>query len=191
MRRIDHSKKVYIEYYKKEVNPFLLSGAAVVYLTLLIWVIGLKFNSSWLPALGKEMRSYEIISRIDFSPLITNYGVMIGFLLNILIYIPMGVLLQIFFPRKSWYGLNGLIVFLTSLAYELSQLFTGFGGCSIKDIFANTLGGCIGILFYVYNKEQVTVKKINIILSTVIVLFLPVAIYAVINTMIHWYLYII
>lgn len=191
MRRSDHSKTVYIESYKNEVDPFLLSGAAVVYLTLLIWVIGLKYNSSWLPSLGAEMRSHTIMSRINLKPLITNYRGLIHFLANILIYIPMGVLLQTIFPRKSWDRLNCLIVFLTSLVFELSQLFTGFGGCDILDLISNTLGGYIGILFYTYNKEITTAKKINIVQSTVIVLFLPIAIYAVVNTMKHWYLYII
>lgn len=190
MEETTRIKKVYLKN-TKEGNPILLSMATVIYITLLIWVIGLKYNSSWLPALGQELRRLTFIKRVNTKPFVVGFRGMTDFLANILIYIPMGILLQIYFPRKSWDRLNCLIVFLSSFAFELSQLFTGFGGCSVLDLVSNTIGGYIGILFYIYNNNRLTTKKLNIIYIVVIVIFFPISIYAIINTINHWYLYII
>lgn len=175
-----------------ELNKPLLGIAFGIYLFLLIWVIGLKFNSQWLPDLGVEMRSIPLKNRGAFIPFKTfiDNGLYfeLEYFLNVILYIPMGLILP-FIIKKPW--LSALLVFLSSLIFELAQLFTGFGGFDTTDIICNTLGGFLGLLVFYMFRKKVSDRAVNIIDFVVIIIFSPVAMYALINTIINWDLYII
>ncbi len=65
-------------------------------------------------------------------------------LLNIALFIPMGVLLPMLGKKfRKWY-LTIPVGFTVSLGIELFQLITCKGICDIDDLFANTLGAAIG-----------------------------------------------
>jgi len=72
---------------------------------------------------------------------------------NIIGFIPLGILLPLAWPfAKKWWRLL-LLVFFTSLAFELTQLYTGIGVFDVDDLLLNTFGGIIGYLFYVLGRR--------------------------------------
>ena len=65
-------------------------------------------------------------------------------LLNVAMFVPLGILLPLVFPKmRRWYQTFG-IGFAVSLVIELLQLWQGSGVADIDDLFANTLGTVIG-----------------------------------------------
>lgn len=184
----DLKDKIFCE----DINKVTLWYSFAIYLVLLIWVIGFKYNNEWLPELGKEMRSLPFNQRIVLTPF-KYWGAFSGILdsvLNIIIYIPFGMLLLLTM-RKIRGGGAFIAIIFSSLIFEISQYFTGFGGCDITDLLCNTLGGGIGIALYYLFRKRIKDKTINIITFFVSVVFTPVAVFAIVNTIIHWQLYII
>ncbi|MDP4262917.1 MAG: VanZ family protein [Bacteroidota bacterium] len=67
---------------------------------------------------------------------------------NIVGFIPLGILLPLLFPLfKNFLKLTGA-VFLLSLLFESTQLFTGIGVFDVDDLILNTSGGIAGYLIY-------------------------------------------
>ena len=65
-------------------------------------------------------------------------------LLNIIMFIPFGILLPLAFPRfQRWYQMLAAGVG-TSLLVEALQLVTGRGQADVDDLFCNTLGAMLG-----------------------------------------------
>lgn len=61
-------------------------------------------------------------------------------LYNIVLFVPLGFLACLLFPRKGW-----MISFFLSACVEIQlQYVTGTGLCEFDDVFSNTLGGLIG-----------------------------------------------
>ncbi len=67
---------------------------------------------------------------------------------NILMLMPMGVFLPVFFRRFDKFGFTAAACLGFSLFIELTQYFTGRGLCEFDDIMHNTLGGAVGFLIY-------------------------------------------
>lgn len=81
------------------INKAALWIVFCLYLFLLIWVIALKYNADWLPDLGKEMRALPIEKRVvlvPFQAFISNgFYFSLDYFLNVIIYIPMGLILPL------------------------------------------------------------------------------------------------
>lgn len=82
---------------------------------------------------------------------------------NILLFVPFGVYLQIFFVKqKIWKGiLTGAGV---SVALEIIQLIFGLGATDIDDVILNTVGAIVGILaykvlFFIFRKNASYVRS--------------------------------
>lgn len=106
-------------------------------------------------------------------------------LLNIIIFIPIGIYSSYFIKKANFIKVF-IITLLTSLFFELFQLFSIIGSFAIQDFITNITGGLIGYLVYrlIFIKE-LHPKKIlvlNILSITLIVLFTPILLYAIINT---------
>lgn len=176
------------------INKATLWIVFCLYLFLLIWVIALKFNADWLPALGKEMRALPIEKRvvlIPFQTFISNgFYFHLDYFLNVIIYIPMGLILPLTM-RKNQGGWCLLIIILSSAIFEVEQLFTGFGGCDTADLICNVVGGVIGLAIFYLLRKKTSDKTINIITFIIIIIATPIALYALINTIIHWQYYVI
>lgn len=116
----------------------------IIYMIALFWIIVFKFNIH-LPSL-RNMRS---INLIPFSePLILNGRLAFGeMIMNVVIFIPLGVYAGILFKRWSiWKRI--ILFFLISLVCEVSQYILNIGASDITDIINNTLGGIIGLIIY-------------------------------------------
>ncbi|OOG75320.1 VanZ family protein [Algoriphagus sp. A40] len=120
-----------------------------VYLIVLFWTIVLKFNIQF-PNRGN-------LSGVNLIPyggdLFPNNKFELGeLLLNILLFIPLGLYVGILF--KEWsVGKKILLSFLTSLLFEVLQFIYKIGIFDTADLINNTLGGTIGLLIYLATEK--------------------------------------
>ena len=79
---------------------------------------------------------------------------------------------------------------MSSFLFELEQSITCIGGCDGTDFSMNVIGGLIGVwLFRFLNK--LSDKKIFYINIVVLIIFLPLAVYSIVNTIINFDLYLL
>ncbi len=71
--------------------------------------------------------------------------------LNVIAFVPFGIILPLLYGRYD--NIKNIVIagFLFSLCIELVQMF-GWGVTEIDDLIANTLGVCVGYLFYAWTK---------------------------------------
>ena len=114
-------------------------------------------------------------------------------LLNVIIFIPMGLYLSYFIKNRKFLK-SLLITFGVSLFFELFQLFTVIGSFTIQDLMTNVIGGIIGYLVYKLifikkeSKQRTTI--LNVISIIGIIVFVPILLYGIINTIKHFDFYI-
>ena len=66
---------------------------------------------------------------------------------NILLFLPIGLLTPLLWPRWRRWGLPVALGLLISLSIEFSQLFIG-RGADVDDVWLNTLGALLGYLLF-------------------------------------------
>lgn len=93
---------------------------------------------------GNSIIRAEEISLIPFQ---WGNGDVIGLILNVIMFIPFGILLPLLWKKGTGLKETVFISFLFSLLIEVSQLFN-FRATDIDDLLMNTLGGLIGYLIY-------------------------------------------
>jgi glycopeptide antibiotics resistance protein len=148
---------------KQKVVSILLF---ILYFLLLIWVVLFKFRSPF-----SQVGYLRNINLIPFGASVIidrGRGPQIDLeeiIMNILVFVPLGVYAKIFLPKKPFFLLAGLC-FLVSLCFEVLQYILAIGASDITDLINNTLGGILGIgLFMLLNKhlKEKAVKVVNII----------------------------
>ncbi len=97
-------------------------------------------------------------------------------LLNVVIFIPLGIYAGVLFKRWT-VGKKLLCFFLISLMFEMLQLIFRLGAFDITDIITNTSGGIIGLIIFgvikkLFNNSLKTQKFINIIAAAGTVLMI-------------------
>ncbi len=160
-------------------------------LIVLIWGIIFKFNINSLLSIEKN-RSFPLWERflgglIPFRSLLhaldpVNWWQIGIFLLNILCFIPVGMLLPFIMGRKK--GL--LFLFLFPVALELFQLFSGFGILDTTDLITNFAGGYIGCRIYDLLYPRLSERAINTMLFSLLFPALGVSVFAVIQTVVYF-----
>jgi glycopeptide antibiotics resistance protein len=114
----------------------------IIYLIALFWIIVFKFN---LPF--SYMGINRSVNLIPFhAPFIINGKLHYSeLLLNVVIFMPLGVYAGVLFQKWSvWRQL--FLFFLVSFLCEGLQYVLGVGNSDITDIITNTLGGVLGLL---------------------------------------------
>lgn len=188
-RKNSTSQKEFGNALHRKILYFLIAE----YIILLIWVIALKCNAPWLKELGEEMRSLpfevRVLQVIPFYNMIKD-GIYfdLDYFLNVLIYIPLGIFLSFIAHKKTF--LNLAVILISSAIFEAVQYVTGFGGCDSSDIVCNFLGGLLGIMLYKFLRPRVSDTTVNQIVRITSIISLPIVLYAVINTAVHWQLYV-
>ncbi len=81
-------------------------------------------------------------------------GIDIGFLLNIFVFIPFGLLVPFINPTYRSIKRTTFLTFVMSFMIEISQLFTLYRATDINDLIANTLGGMFGILVFIVAEKM-------------------------------------
>lgn len=194
--------KLKLEKLKDKVDFRLVAAVFVVYIWCLVWVIGLKYNSPWIYELREYMLKLPLSSRvgnnwIPFYSLVKSvengtYAFNLDHFLNVVIYIPMGIYLFVFLDEKVKYRWSAVIslsvIAVSSLIFEIVQLFTGLGGCDGTDFVCNFFGGAVG--FIIISVLRLLMKKhynlsLNLVNVVCLIGFVPAGIYFVVNTIIN------
>ncbi len=128
-----------------------------VYLILLIWLVLFKFSTS-LSALPN-------IRKINWIPFYYDQETNTHFkevFYNIIVFVPLGVYVQIFKEKWKIAAKCGAILG-TSFLFEAVQFLFAIGASDITDLMGNTFGGVVGILFCMLMGKLAPKKLISII----------------------------
>lgn len=140
----------------------LTYGLFIVYFFVLIWIILFKMQFSFntlphfrglnlIPFAGSVIKN----NQLDYNEII----------LNMMVFIPFGLYLNML--KLNWAVWKKIILIAgVSLLFELLQFLFEIGGTDITDLISNTLGGAIGIGFYImFTKilKEKTNKVLNIL----------------------------
>ncbi len=138
---------------KKE--KLLLVSIFIVYCTVLVIVLVERFFVYHLiigdPIFNPVMlpRRFNLIPFHTIKTYIIDYGGLKGSNItgNILVFLPLGVYVQLFSQRKkAWTGI--LLCALISVGVETMQFALATGSFDVDDIILNTLGGLLGVVGY-------------------------------------------
>ncbi|MGL6198579.1 MAG: VanZ family protein [Lachnospiraceae bacterium] len=154
----------------------------IIYLLILTWIVLFKMTFSF-----NEMPNLRNINLIPYaeSTIVNNSVDYSEIIYNSVAFIPVGVYITML--RSNWSFLKKIIpVLALSIFYEVMQFIFAIGATDITDVINNTIGGIVGILFYVItsklikNKEKV--DKIIIVLASIctglLVVFLSILVLA-------------
>lgn len=156
--------------------------ALSIYALVLFWGLILKCN----------LRDVVIDSRISMSEMtllertISSAGIFsktnsYDIILNMLAFLPIGLLFP-FFIEKNTYFKSAILGTFISLAIELAQLLIPIGGFAYMDIITNSLGAFIGAMIH-YLLHNITEERMQIIalrVSSVLAAF--TGMFAIVNT---------
>lgn len=101
------------------------------------------FVATGIPSLRSLLLGYGMDFGINIIPLTDSFHNIKQFVLNVLLFFPLGLLLPLIWSRFKNFGVTALYGFLLSLFIECSQLFT-LRSSDIDDLIANTLGAVLG-----------------------------------------------
>ena len=121
----------------------LTKSLFAIYLIVMGWIILLK--------LGVQF-SYTEERRINLIPFANGYFTMMETIMNVVIFIPMGMYVGALF-RNKLFGFKLFFFFLISLVLEGLQYVFKLGAFDITDLLTNTTGGVIGYLLYLGFRE--------------------------------------
>ena len=175
---------------KKGVNVNILAFFMAVYCVVLCWLIVFKCND--MERLCVEYQPYRTIwehfldGNVPFQSLIRAWEkqdseVLIA-LLNFLLFVPLGVLFPVFIGGKR----SVFLLFAIALGVEILQLFTGWGGYDVTDVILTFAGGIFGVVIETGVIRLLTPRRLNTLLLCLGVTLLPIAVFAVINTALHF-----
>ena len=127
-----------------------------VYFALLIWLVLFKFATelsavpqmrhiNWIPF------CYDLSAGIYWKEILSNW----------LVFIPLGVYLQIFKGDRK-FAATCAMIFGVSFLFECLQFIFGIGVSDITDLLGNTFGGVCGIGFCRLLKKLAPEKYIGI-----------------------------
>lgn len=103
----------------------------------------------WLTLLKREPRGLERVFKPELfwairswivNPTVVNKAEAVQYLLNILFFIPYGLLI----PWKENWKRVFVTALVLSISIELSQYIFNLGWCEVDDVISNTLGALIG-----------------------------------------------
>lgn len=156
--------------------------AIVLYALCLIWVITLKCNM-----IQPVVESRYILSKLTlWERIIRSCGhfaktTRADFLVNTILFLPLGLLLP-FLKNRRPYISTALFGFALSLAFEISQILNCIGGFTYIDILANTLGAIIGAIIHFEVKGKIKEKHAEVALAVGIGLAAATFIFGFFNT---------
>ena len=169
----------------------LINISLIVFITFLIFLVMLKAvfpqdliaNYNFLSTFTLKQRLIRGLNLIEFYQIEIQLNefkkAVILDILNIIIFIPFGILITHLFKTKKI--LKTLIItIIFSLSIEIFQLITIIGACMLNDLITNIIGGLIGSLIYIFvtkNKKYKIYNILLIIFSSIIIILLFYLIY--------------
>ncbi|WP_027643593.1 VanZ family protein [Enterocloster clostridioformis] len=128
----------------KRRSTYLAVILFLIYLALLVWIILFKLQFS-ISDLDK-IRSVNIIP-FHYDKKIGAAFHLTEVLENVLIFMPMGIYLQMLLSKAKFYA-KIMVIAGTSLLLETTQYVLAIGRSDITDILTNTAGGLLGLVVY-------------------------------------------
>lgn len=158
------------------------TAALLTYMLCLIWIITFKCNMVQVVAesryFAEKLSLTERILRFASEFHGTTNS---EFIVNILIFIPLGLSTPFLFEKRPF--LSAILCgFTVSLALEISQLLIAIGAFAYMDIFTNTLGAILGAIMYLYFRERVTEKQVEVALKAFALIAVAVSVFGAFNT---------
>ncbi len=176
----------------------------IIYIGLLVWVVMFKCN-----LIDSIYRAYAFMSEQTLKERFLRFIVPFkdyteaffqnqiktlvkDDILNVVIFIPMGLYLSYFF-KESKLVKALLITLAISIFFEVFQLLSLLGSFATKDLITNLVGCAIGCLLFllIYKKEngKTKIMVLNVISTAAILIFAPVLVYGIVNTVINFKIY--
>lgn len=169
----------------------------ICYLILLIWIVVFKcnYNSSMLKTYGyfsqmnlEQRFKFFLVPFNDYfiEPFTqTRMNTFQDDMLNIAIFIPLGLYVSYFIKNRKFLKTLG-IAFILSATFEVFQLFSLVGAFASKDLITNLLGAILGYLIFrlIYKKNNGVIRLtiLNVLSIFGVITFVPIAIFAIVNT---------
>lgn len=142
----------------KNATARLTNVLCIIYVSALCWILLFKLGVHF---------SYMEERSVNLKPF-NNGGIdNAESILNIIIFIPLGIYTGLLFKR--WHYVKKLLLFfLISLLFEALQFIFRIGAFDVSDIITNTTGGIIGLIIFtaierLFNNRLRAQKFINAI----------------------------
>ena len=175
-----------------KINRKMIVTLFVLYIIALVWVIIFKCNNNAQLNIDRN-KAMTIIERLTFVgiPFVYTFNIVflcgslsetLALIFNVVCFLPTGLLLRCFLKRK-YVMLIGIGI---SFLFEIYQLFSAWGGPDITDVFLNALGAFFGIMLYEFLWPHLKDKAVNILALIFIALAIPLDVFAIINSIIHF-----
>lgn len=183
---------------KKEKTLKIISTILfTLYIGLLIWIVMFKCN-----LINSIHLSYDYLKDMTIKERLNVFNIPFknyfpesidapkylfnsDDLLNIIIFIPIGLYIA-YFSKKFKFIKVFIITLLISLFFELFQLFSLIGSFAVQDFITNITGGLIGYIVYklifIKGLQPKKILILNILSILLIILFIPILLYAIKNT---------
>lgn len=180
---------------RNDLNRKLLVALTILYFIILIWIIVFKCNYN--EGLHIETnRAMTIAERLEYKKIpfekfisaVQGGGTLavveiLAFIFNIVCFLPFGGFLKFFIEKKRTLIAIGVGF---SLAIEVFQLFSCWGGPDLMDIVQNTLGVFLGTLIYELVRPRISDDKVNKIALVTTIVLIPFTVFIIINTILHF-----
>ncbi len=183
----------------RDLSKLYLGVTFTLFILILLWIVVFKANIPITPVRIAITKAMTIPERFElgnypFKNLFVDAeGHFVSRLrehfLNILVFLPFGFLLP-FFIKKRKALITSIVFIVFTIGFEMFQLLTGLGGFDVTDLMTNTLGGFFGLWLYKVAFSKMPDHVINRISFIVNIIFVPVAVFAIINTVNHFDYYI-
>ncbi len=128
----------------KEKQTFCTKALFLFYLALLVWIILFKLQFSLDGLIG--VRAVNLIPFYYEREAGSHFHIR-EVLDNVLIFVPMGIYLQML-AHESRFPAKLAVIFGTSLLLEGAQYALAVGRTDITDLITNTTGGLLGLALY-------------------------------------------
>ena len=154
----------------------------VLYALCLFWVVILKCNM--YPAVEGTrliLGKMTLLERAHFSFAKFAKSDVPDIIVNILIFIPLGLLLPIF-KEKSPCIFGALVSIFTTITIEIIQFLTAIGSFTYIDIINNSIGAFIGMMLYFKIRKVANERIIKIAMIFFIAICSVITIFATNNT---------
>ena len=164
------------------INTRLLTALFITYIIILAWVVIFKCNVTADMQIAKNLATPLIdrflVNIIPFKSFIVSMGTSYRFtyaefFMNFLVFIPLGAALPFFLGERK--QLTLYITAATTIAIEIFQLFSGWGGFDTTDLILNFAGGLVGYILYNKLRPKLSDKVVNRTLFILLCIFLPFA----------------
>ena len=128
-------------FYYLNKHHFIGSRQTLLYLLFATYMTGV-YAVVGLP----DIAYFRFRPNINLEPFLYMFSDLSNTVLNVVLFLPLGLFLPILWEDFSSLWKTVLVGFLTSLTIELLQIFT-FRATDINDLMTNTLGTLIGFFF--------------------------------------------